>query len=669
MKTPTMLLGAALVFWGWQTGLWILAAVMAIIYEASHLIRMRWDLATADFRRISNGCTVIFIVLLIYIWVSKPSAAFIVVVIRWLPVVLFPLLAAQAFSTTSRIDIRNLFLLQRKNQKAKYSKRIFINLSYPYFAICIASAGGANIRNSSYYLGAFLLIALAFWFVRTRRFSIITWFFLIGIGCGIGFLGHIGLHSLQLVLEKKGLEWTTGLSSHDPDPFQNHTAIGEIGTLKLSNRIVFRVTPDDRKVPSMLLRETSYNRYLSRMWVAVDPHFKPVKPDPDKTTWRVSPKPLNNRKITVAAPLPKGKGVLKIPEGTFKIEQLPVVTLEKSKYGTLKVEGGPGIVAYGVYFDDEVVNEGKPTKHDLDIPDKELGALNIIYDQLQLGGLTPGEILKRIESFFKNEFQYSLEQRAKGTRISSLSHFLLDSRAGHCEYFATATVLLLRAAGIPTRYGRGYLIHEFSKLENCFVVRASHAHAWALVYLDGTWHNFDTTPGSWISIEKAASPNWQIFKDLWSWGQFNISRAWWWLRHSQFISYLWWLVLPIVLISARRFFRIKGIKRTHIKPLVLTDNCQTSAGMDSEFYKIEEVLTKAGFSRDPAETLQNWVERISENQQVSHHLDGIKSILARHYRYRFDPKGISSREKAALRIETQAWLTAYHELEKKRISG
>ena len=87
MITPPLLLGGALLFWGWQTGLWILAAVLALVMEASRLIRMRWDLADADFRRISDGCTILFVLLLIYILMSERSATFIVVIIRWLPVV------------------------------------------------------------------------------------------------------------------------------------------------------------------------------------------------------------------------------------------------------------------------------------------------------------------------------------------------------------------------------------------------------------------------------------------------------------------------------------------------------------------------------------------------------------------------------------------------------
>ena len=61
-----------------------------------------------------------------------------------------------------------------------------------------------------------------------------------------------------------------------------------------------------------------------------------------------------------------------------------------------------------------------------------------------------------------------------------MSRFLLRTRSGHCEYFATATVLLLRQLGIPARYAVGYAVHEATGRK--YVVRQRDAHAWCLVW-------------------------------------------------------------------------------------------------------------------------------------------------------------------------------------------
>ncbi len=663
MKMPVLLIGAALMFWGWQTGLWILALVMALIFEGSRLIRLRWDVSARDFKRISIGCTILFILLLIYISMSPRTANFIVVVIQWFPVVFFPLLAGQAYSTSEHIDIRTLFLFWYRKKKDKNQKRTRLNLTYPYFVGCIVSAGAANVRDSSFYVGVLVLSALALWAVRSKRFSALLWIGVMSIIAGAGLIGHIGLHGLQLVLEQKGLEWTSDFSTHDPDPFQTHTAIGDIGALKPSDRILFRVKPQDRRASPMLLRETTYNRYLSPIWVAVKPEFKPLKPVADTTSWRIHAGPTAGRMITVSAYLHKGQGVLKLPDGAFLVDRLPVVTVERNKYGTVKVEGGPGLVAYRVQFDDGIAGDSPPTENDLAIPGREKSAINSIYDRLQLTGKSPRHILKQIETFFQNDFRYSLTLSGGRNKKSPLEVFLLQSRAGHCEYFATASVLLLRAAGIPARYARGYSVHEFSRLENCFVVRNRHAHAWTRVYLEGAWHNFDTTPGTWASIEDAASPGWQVFSDLGSWCWFHFLKALWWVRQSGGVKYLWWLTLPVVFILARFLIRKKRPRRPDSKKTSEANPICTPPGTDSDFYLIEAAITESGFFRHPSQSLRSWIEDLSENQPAPHLMEDLKSILKLHYRYRFDPKGISPTDKAALKSNTQSWLDAYHKLE------
>ncbi|MGD9305678.1 MAG: transglutaminase-like domain-containing protein, partial [Desulfobacterales bacterium] len=652
MKTPALLLGASLIFWGWQADLWLLALPMALIFESSRLIRLRWDLSNRDFRRITDGCTILFIFLVVYLLFSHRTAYFIVALIQYLPVVFFPLLATQAYSTSDRIDIRTLFLLLRRKQKDENAGRTLLNFSFPYFAVCIVSASAANIRDSSFYVGLLVLVALVLWRVRSRRFSPVLWFGMLVIAGGGGVVGHIGLHQLQLFLEAKGLEWTSDFRHHDPDPFRTHTAIGDIGSLKPSDRIIFRVTPQDHKASPMLLREATYNRYLSPIWVAVSPNFAPVQPDAEDTTWRFYPEPAGGRSITVAASLHKGQGVLKLPDGAYRVDNLPVVSMQRNQYGTVKVDGGPGLVAYRVQFDRRVAGQSPPVEYDLSIPDREKAAVDLIRDRLQLTGKPPREILERVENFFQKNFSYSLVQHGGGPKKTPLANFLLQNRAGHCEYFATATVLILRSAGIPARYARGYSVHEFSRLENRFIVRDRHAHAWARVYVDGTWYNFDTTPGTWISIEDAAAPGWEFVTDLGSWCWFNLTQGFIWARQSNGFAYLGWLIIPAVLLVARRIFGKKRVRRPAAKKPLPPVAAPTPAGADSDFYLIENALITSGFVREPAETLRDWIERLPPDRFTTHLINDLKSILNLHYRYRFDPKGIGAAEKAALISDT-----------------
>jgi hypothetical protein len=80
-------------------------------------------------------------------------------------------------------------------------------------------------------------------------------------------------------------------------------------------------------------------------------------------------------------------------------------------------------------------------------------------------------------------------------RDDPVEDFLFEARAGHCEYFATAMVLLLRAQGIPSRLVTGFRQGRWVDLADFEVVRKSDAHAWVEVFDKQTgWNAFDPTP-------------------------------------------------------------------------------------------------------------------------------------------------------------------------------
>jgi len=155
MKTPSFILGASLIFWGWQTNLLIPAVVMALVLEGSRLVTVRWDFSASDFNRISDLCTVIFLGMLIYSFASKSSVPVMLVVLQWLPMTFFLLMASLAYSTSEDIDISALFLLMRRKGSEEQKKNpITMNLTYPYFSLCILSASAANMRSMWFYVVA-----------------------------------------------------------------------------------------------------------------------------------------------------------------------------------------------------------------------------------------------------------------------------------------------------------------------------------------------------------------------------------------------------------------------------------------------------------------------------------------------------------------------------------
>jgi len=657
MKTPLLLIGASLVFWGWQTGLWYFAIVMAVGLEGSRLIQSRLDLSLSDFSRIADFCTLIFVGMLVYLLLSTRSAGVLLVLIQWLPLAFLPIVAAQVYSTQDRIDISALFLIMRiERVKRENILSTAVNLTYPYFALCVIAASAANVRTIGFYAGLFVLTTWALWSFRSRRYSPVLWACLLVAMAGIGYAGQIGLHRLQFIVEEKTIDRFSLVSRKDADPYRAVTAIGDIGRLKLSDRILFRVRMEPPVTTPLLLREASYNVYKSNRWFASRVRFKPLRPDNDKTTWRVPSHPDKNGVIHVSTRFKGGKGMLKLPTGSSEISRLSVIKLVRNQYGAVKVKEGPGWADYQVQFGRHTTPlDSPPDETDLFVPAKEMPALARIARRIELYLKPPEEKIKSISDFFENHFKYTLFLLKSDEHTTTpLVNFLEHTQAGHCEYFATAAVLLLRAAGIPARYAAGYCVDEFSRLESRYVVRSRHAHAWALAYVNGAWINVDTTPSTWLSIEQKRESTLQPLYDLWSWGMSSLS-AWRWKEsEGGRTRYIWLLLIPLFLILVKRFYA-RGRVRHHRAEPDMKKWMAVRSGLDSAFYRIEKELMERGYERHSWETWSSWVHRLRDQAPLVD-AKGLQDLVSLHYRYRFDPEGITSEERDRLISNVTHWL-------------
>lgn len=99
--------------------------------------------------------------------------------------------------------------------------------------------------------------------------------------------------------------------------------------------------------------------------------------------------------------------------------------------------------------------------------------------------------VRRIVTYLRSNHGYSLEFEPEG---DPLSDFVLNQRAAHCQYFASAVVMMSRMVGVPARFVTGFLAHE-AESEMSTVVRQRDAHAWAEVYIEGKgWMVAEATP-------------------------------------------------------------------------------------------------------------------------------------------------------------------------------
>lgn len=655
MKTPPYLVGVALLFWGWHVGLLGYAAVMALIIEAVRWVPWRLQVAEKDFNRTTDFTSVGFVVVIIYQFDTYAFHA-IYAILELLPLVLFVLFAVQLYSTEGGVRLSTLFLsVRRAVARGQVTDNRTIDLSYPYLIVCLVAASAGEMRSRWFIVGAFLIVAVALFWHRPKERSGGLAAGLLVLAMAAGYFGHTGVTKLRWMLEPTLLAWFQDAVWANRNPFRGHTAIGAIGTLKLSERIVLRVKPDSDGSYPTLLREAVYQTFNRNMWLARGGTFEDQEATNEGTVWPLHAGKSPAKKVAISAYLRRGKGLISVPSGAFRIEQLGVEDLALNPFGVLQTNRGPGLVNYVVRYNPEISFDGLPVTHDLHVPPYYQDLFDGVITALGLDGMEPRLAVSAVRSFFDEQFRYSLTLTG-GENTTPLRSFLTESRAGHCEYFASATVLLLRALKIPARYATGYSVQEYSALENSFVVRRRHAHSWARVYVDGRWVDVDTTPAVWAELEAEQAPWWGSLYDLWSWSGFQFSR-WRWSEadEDESNSYLGWLILPLVIILGWRLSRQNRVLRQPVH----ADAGGFQRSTNSAFYEIANHLTDVGLERRRGETTRQWLTRWANAGQLPGAQELLGEIVALHYRCRFDPAGLDIALSNRFRACIRRWLALH----------
>ena len=113
--------------------------------------------------------------------------------------------------------------------------------------------------------------------------------------------------------------------------------------------------------------------------------------------------------------------------------------------------------------------------------------------------------VKSVQSYLEKNYQYTTTNLPLDSN-DPVANFLFNKKVGHCEYFATSMVILLRYVGIPARIVNGFLEGEFNEIGKFYIVRQSDAHSWVEVYFgNGLWMNFDPSPRA---VASAGSSKW-----------------------------------------------------------------------------------------------------------------------------------------------------------------
>jgi transglutaminase-like putative cysteine protease len=108
------------------------------------------------------------------------------------------------------------------------------------------------------------------------------------------------------------------------------------------------------------------------------------------------------------------------------------------------------------------------------------------------------EMARRLEAHLRDsgDYGYSLDSSIVNANDDPVEDFLFNRKQGHCEYYATALALMLRAVDIPSRLVNGFKGGGVNRLTGEFYVEQRHAHAWVEALIDGGWVTLDATPAA-----------------------------------------------------------------------------------------------------------------------------------------------------------------------------
>lgn len=240
-----------------------------------------------------------------------------------------------------------------------------------------------------------------------------------------------------------------------------------------------------------------------------------------------------------------------------------------------------------------------PTERDLALVEAVRPAWIALAAEWAPGDLSPAQTIAAFVARFRQDFRYSLELPIAPKRADPVLHFATQARYGHCEYFASALIMLARSRGIPARLATGYRVFEQSG-NGWAIVRDRDAHAWAEIWLDGRWQTVEPTPPGSLAGERLPPPGWWATQ----WDAFKraLRRAVEWLGDLTARELVPVGVLIIALVGLLIMLRRR---RAKLPPPVAPPGFMPLA-------VLEDALERKGVRRAPHQTLRQFARVVRE---------------------------------------------------------
>lgn len=147
--------------------------------------------------------------------------------------------------------------------------------------------------------------------------------------------------------------------------------------------------------------------------------------------------------------------------------------------------------------------------------------------------LSPDDVKGKIDRIMAylndgSQFSYTLDLDREDRNLDPVEDFLVNTKSGHCEYFASALALMLRSVGVSSRVITGFKGWDYNEEVGRYEVRQLHAHAWVEAYLpdEQRWQTLDPSPseGREAAVAQARSA-------WYSWDEFQRRLSDWWSQY------------------------------------------------------------------------------------------------------------------------------------------
>lgn len=217
-----------------------------------------------------------------------------------------------------------------------------------------------------------------------------------------------------------------------------------------------------------------------------------------------------------------------------------------------------------------------------------------------------------IANYFQREYTYTLDTMTSPSNVDPIVYFLETKHAAHCEFFASASTLMLRALNVPTRYVTGYVMDQLNDDEEYYVARNRDAHAWVEYYDEASqkWISLETTPGrTFQTMRDSATANNSVVSDGANAVEQSVSISW--LRG--FFGYLASLRVTDTLSVIFQFLQIPALVLLvgwlwwHAREERGDEAAQLQIAKRG---KMDRQLRRWGWVRKTTETLHQFAERL-----------------------------------------------------------